>query len=112
MAREAALPNRGAMEGSNSRGDIRLICVLYTSNSERGVEVLSDLGNYPITHGPSVNPSDVSVWIGSFDENDGAEGSEGLRQEVEEIFVGRVSAGEQSHQKLLRRRTMEPPLQV
>lgn len=100
------------MEGSNSRGDIRLIGVPETGNSERGVEVLSDLGNYPITHGPSVNPSDVSVRIGSFDDNGRPEGSEGLRHEVEEIFVGRVSAGEQSHQKLLRRRTVEPPLEV
>lgn len=100
------------MEGSNSWGDIRWISVPDTGNSERGVEVLSDLGNYPITYGPSVNPSDVSVRIGSLDEDGGPEGSEGLRHEVEEIFVGRVSAGEQSHQKLLRRRTMEPPLEV
>ncbi|CAI9091808.1 OLC1v1026923C1 [Oldenlandia corymbosa var. corymbosa] len=111
LAGEAALPHGWAMERSDCRGDFRLPGGggggANSGDGERSVEVLSDLGNYPITHGPSVNPVDVSGLIPALDENGGSECGDGFGDENERVFV---SAGQEAHQKLVRRRTMEPPL--
>lgn len=42
-----------------------VVVVPKTSNSDRGVEVLSDLGNHPISRGnsPSVDPEDRTAVI-------------------------------------------------
>jgi hypothetical protein len=103
------------MEGSNSgdgRGDTRLCGVPESGHGERSIKVLSDLGDYPISDGPSVNPIDISGRVKSFYEYGRPESSNGLWDEIEKVVVGIVSSGEKAHQKLLRRRTMEPPLEV
>lgn len=72
---EGALPKRLAMVMRLNRGDLivilirrlRLFVVVVpkTSNSDRGVEVLSDLCNHPISRGnsPSVDPEDRTAVI-------------------------------------------------
>lgn len=76
LARKAAFPNGRTMEVSDSSGYIRLICVSDSGNCKRGIEVLSNLGDYPISNGPSVNPIDVSGRVGSFDDDSRSESSD------------------------------------
>ncbi|KAK8978388.1 hypothetical protein V6N11_028391 [Hibiscus sabdariffa] len=86
--------------------------VSESSNGEGSVEVLLDLGDYPIRDGPSVDPGDGTGVIAAFDYDGGSEGGEGEGVKVEtEGVVGR-SSGEKAHQKLVRRGAVEPPFKV
>lgn len=111
---EAALPDGRAVEGSYGRcGDLGGSGIFAESgNGEGGVEILADVGNYPIRDGPGVDPGDVAGEIAALDEDGGANGVDGDGSEVEGIGRRRCSAGEDAHQKLVGRRTMEPPLEV
>ena len=80
-----------------------------TGHNKRGVEVLPNLGNYPIGYSPGVNPSNGAGRVAAFDEYNGPKGVNALRDEVESVLG---SAGEGLHQELVRRWTMEPPLEV
>ncbi|RAL52314.1 hypothetical protein DM860_016163 [Cuscuta australis] len=104
---EAALPNRGAVGGWRGPGSGS-----EPGHGEGGVEVLPDLGNYPIRDGPGVDPGDVPVGIAALDEDGGADRINGERDESERIGRRRCGAGEDAHQKLARRRAVEPPLEV
>lgn len=88
----------------------RLAGIADASDGEGSVEVLPDLGDYPIRDGPGVNPGDRTVVIAAFDEDDGTERDDGLRNEAEGVRGG--FTGEHAHQKLIGRRTMEPPLEI
>lgn len=88
-------------------------------DGEGSVEVLPDLGDYPISDGPGVNPGDgaagVVAGVAAFDEDGGpAEGDDGLGHESEGVlgWRRRGNAGEHAHQVLVGGRTMEPPIQV
>jgi hypothetical protein len=61
--------------------------------------------------GPRVNPGDRTAVIAAFNEDGGAKGSDGLRDESKGI-LGWRSTSEQAHQVLVGRRTMEPPIEV
>lgn len=76
------------MERSNCR-EIRLVVgAPKTGDSKRSVEVLPDLGNYPISYSPGVNPGDVSNFVATLNEDGGPEGGNGVRDEAERVFVG------------------------
>ncbi|KAK8508220.1 hypothetical protein V6N12_019399 [Hibiscus sabdariffa] len=88
--------------------------VSESSNGEGSVEVLLDLGDYPIRDGPSVDPGDGTAVIAAFNDDGGAEGGEGEGVKVETegvVLVGR-SPGEKAHQKLVSRGAVEPPFKV
>lgn len=118
---DTALPNGRAMVRSNlgcwwrrRRSESRRWRLSWgiteASDGKGSVEVLPDLGDYPISDGPRVNPRDRTVVIAAFDENKGAEWSDGLGYESEGVLGW--STGEQAHQILMGRRTMEPPIEV
>lgn len=82
------------------------------------VEVLPHLRDYPIGDGPGVDPVDGALLVAALGEDDGPDGGDGVRDEFEAV-VGRSGgggragrSGEEAHQKLVRRGTVEPPLQV
>jgi hypothetical protein len=82
-------------------------------DSQIGVEVLSELGDYPIgSHGPGVYPIDRSPLVrsGSLDEYGGPKGLHVDR--FENKGVVRCRAGQKVHHMLARRWAMEPPLQI
>nr|GLL28039.1 hypothetical protein DM860_016163 [Ipomoea trifida] len=109
--REATLPDGSAGDRSNGGSG----GVAEARDGEVRVEVLAHLSNYPIRDGPGVNPRDVARRIAAFDEHDGgADGVDRLVLELERIGGGGGigSAGEDAHQKLVRRRAMEPPLEI
>ncbi|KAK4436468.1 hypothetical protein Salat_0810500 [Sesamum alatum] len=106
--RETALPNGGAMGGGNAAA-IRLVCVTKSRDSEGRVEVLPDVGNYPIGDGPGVNPGNGAGLVEALGEDGGAKGGDAVGHKAES---GVLFAGEEAHQKLVRRGTMEPPLEV
>jgi len=107
--RYAALPHAGEAAGAGARGN-NLAGVFEAGDGEGSVEVLSHLSDYPIRDGPGVNPGNVAGGVAALDDDGGAEGGNGLRNESEG-FGGGI-AGEHAHQKLVGRRTMEPPLEV
>lgn len=78
---------------------------------KRSVEVLAHLDNYPISNGPGVDPVNGADAVAALSEDDGTERGDGVREELE-VVNGVSSAGEESHQKLVGRRTMKPPLQI
>lgn len=84
--------------------------VAEAGDGEGSVEVLPDLGNYPISDGPGVDPRDRAAVIAALNDDGGAEGGDRLRNESEGVR-GRFSS-EHAHQKLVGRRTMEPPLEI
>lgn len=105
-----ALPDGGAAVRGNL-GELGLGGgVSEACDGEGSVEVLPDLGDYPIRDGPGVDPGDLLFSITALHEDDGADSGDGLRIELKRrvAFV----AGEQAHQKLVGGRTMEPPLEV
>ena len=53
-----------------------------------GVEVLPDLGNYPISDGPGMNPIGQTAIITALNEDDDPEWGDGLRNELK-LFEGR-----------------------
>lgn len=66
------------MEGGNL-GEIRrgaAVCGPESGHRQGGVEVLADLGNYPISDGPGVNPGDVAGLIAAFYEDGGSKGGD------------------------------------
>lgn len=81
------------------------------SNDKGSVEVLPDLGNYPIREGPGVHPGDAPGTVAALDEDGGAKAGDWLRKELE-VVVGGGIAGEHAHQKLVRWRSVEPPLEI
>lgn len=78
-------------------------------DGEGGVEVLADLGDYPIGDGPGVDPGDGAGRVEALGEDGGAEGGDAVRDEAEFLAA---AAGEEVHQKLVRRGAVEPPLEV
>lgn len=80
------------------------------SDGKGCVEVLSHLRNYPMIDGPGVDPRDGTSIIAAFHEHSGSKGGNGLRNELE-IIIG-LRSSEQSHQELVGRWTMEPPIEV
>lgn len=76
---------------------------------EGSVEVLPDLGDYPMSDGPSVDPRDGAISVAALDEDGGPEAIDGLGTELKRFVL---VAGEEAHQELVGRRTMEPPLDV
>lgn len=107
---DAALPDAGQTAGAGS-GRNNLAGIVDASDGEGGVEVLSDLSDHPISDGPGVDPGNVAGGVAALDDDGGAEGGDGLRNESEGVVGGGV-AGEHAHQKLVRGRTMEPPLEI
>ncbi|KAL0402965.1 UNVERIFIED_CONTAM: hypothetical protein Sradi_1937300 [Sesamum radiatum] len=85
------------------------VCVPETRHSEGRVEVLPNVGNYPIGDGPGVNPGNGAGLVEALGEDGGAKGGDAVGQKAE---AGVLFAGEEAHQKLVRGGTMEPPLEV
>ena len=120
--REAALPDGGAMarrrRGSRRRrrgrdrrrGWRREVGVGETGDGEGRVEVLSDLGYYPISDRPGVDPGDWTAVIAALGENCRTERREGAW--LEDKWLVGWDTSEQAHHKLVGRRAMEPPLEV
>ena len=77
-------------------------------NRERGVRVLPHLSDYPMRHGPGVDPGDGAGGVAALGNDGGSEGDDGERRE----FKRRRDAGERAHQKLVRRRAVEPVVEV
>ncbi|KAJ1292553.1 hypothetical protein BS78_02G400600 [Paspalum vaginatum] len=93
----AALPADALLVGEAGDGEV-------------GVEVLAQLGDYPIgAHGPGVHPV-VSAAHPFGDDGGGAQGVDGARREAEAAAA--AAGGEQAHHVLVLGRAMEPPLQV
>jgi len=90
----------------------RLWLVSKTSNSKRGIEVLSNLGNYPIRNSPSVHPRNGTTGITPFNNHNVSERGDGKRRELERHVVVFLFTSEKAHQKLVRRRAMEPPFKI
>lgn len=86
-----------------------MVGVADAGDGEGSVEVLAHLGDYPIRDGPGVDPGDGAGRVESLGEDGGAEGGDAEGNEAEGVVL---VAGEQAHQKLVGRRTMEPPLEV
>lgn len=87
--------------------------VCESCNSQGSVEILPHLGDYPIRDGPGMYPSNVTFLVVTFDEDSGAERDNCLWDKIERGGGGGgVSAGEEAHHKLVRRRAMEPPLEI
>lgn len=61
--------------------------------------------------GPGVNPGDATGLVDALGEDDGAESGDAVGNEAE-AAAGVVLAGEEAHQELVRRRAVEPPLEV
>ncbi|KAG9455170.1 hypothetical protein H6P81_008074 [Aristolochia fimbriata] len=105
----AALPESLAKAARRGRG-----CPVESSDGEGRVEVLPDLGDYPIRDGPGVDPGEGSE--SALGEDGGTEGLDGEGHEIEGgVFAGGGSsggAGEQSHHILAGGWAMEPPLDV
>ncbi|KAL0452673.1 UNVERIFIED_CONTAM: hypothetical protein Slati_1245400 [Sesamum latifolium] len=95
--------------GRRNAAAIRLVCVPETRHSEGRVEVLPDVGNYPIGDGPGVNPGNGAGLVEALGEDGGAKGGDAVGQKAE---AGVLFAGEEAHQKLVGGGTMEPPLEV
>ncbi|KAK4403436.1 hypothetical protein Sango_0712200 [Sesamum angolense] len=95
--------------GRRNAAAIRLVCVPKAGHGEGRVEVLPDVGNYPIGDGPGVNPGNGAGLVEALGEDGGAKGGNAVGQETE---AGVLFAGEEAHQKLVRGGTMEPPLEV
>lgn len=95
------------MEGGNGA-----IGAADAGDGEGGVEVLANLGDYPIGDGPGVDPGDGAGGVEALGEDGGAEGGDAVGDESEEVGGGVLVAGQEAHQKLVGRRTMEPPLEV
>ncbi|RXH94710.1 hypothetical protein DVH24_024394 [Malus domestica] len=100
-------PGRRGFRGGGGR--VVLGVVSEARDGEGSVEVLADPGDYPIGDSPGVDPGNGAVAVAALDEDGGAEGGEGLGDELKGFFLG---AGEDAHQELVGRRTMEPPLEV
>ena len=77
-------------------------------DGERSVRVLPHLSDYPMRHGPGVDPRDGASGVAALGDDGGSEGDDGERHE----FEGRRDAGERAHQKLVRRRAVEPVVEV
>ena len=80
-----------------------------TLDSNRSVEILLDMRYNPISNGPSMDPRNGAFRVVAFSEDGGpkCDDGDGCKDE------GRGGdAGEETHQVLVRRWTMEPPLQV
>lgn len=107
---DAAFPDTGQTAGAGASRN-NLAGIVDAGDGEGGVEVLSDLSNYPIRDGAGVDPGNVAGGVAALDDDGGAEGGDGLRKEAEGV-VGSGVAGEHAHQKLVRGRTMEPPLEI
>lgn len=86
-----------------------MVCLSDPRDGEGRVEVLPELGDYPIGDGPGVNPGNGAGLVESLGEDGWAEGGDAVGDESE---AGFPLAGEEAHQKLVSRRTMEPPLEV
>ncbi|KAF5752605.1 hypothetical protein HS088_TW01G00520 [Tripterygium wilfordii] len=71
------------MRRNNLRHRRSWIRVPKTSNGKRSVEVLPDLGNYPISDGPGVDPRDLAVAVAALGEDSGAEGGNREWDELE-----------------------------
>ncbi|CAK9326896.1 unnamed protein product [Citrullus colocynthis] len=78
-------------------------------DSNRGVEIFLDVGDDPISNGPGVDPGNGAFCVVAFRQDEiGPKWDD--RDWCEDKGGG--GAGEEAHQVLVRRRTMEPPLQV
>ncbi|KAL0691378.1 hypothetical protein Bca4012_091057 [Brassica carinata] len=77
-------------------------------DGERSVRVLPHLSDYPMRHGPGVDPGDGASGVAALGDDGGSEGDDGERRE----FEGRRDAGERAHQKLVRRRAVEPVVEI
>ncbi|KAL0743957.1 hypothetical protein Bca4012_085470 [Brassica carinata] len=75
---------------------------------ERSVRVLPHLSDYPMRHGPGVDPGDGGGSVAALGDDGGSEGDDGERREPER----RRDAGERAHQKLVRRGAVEPVVEV
>lgn len=73
---------------------------------------MTHLGDYPIRHRPSMDPGYRAGRVAALREDGGAEGSDGVGDELEALGVGRWGPGEEAHQELVGRRAVEPPLKV
>lgn len=96
--RYAALPHTRKAAGAGACGN-NLAGSFEAGDGEGSVKVLSHLSNYPIRDSPGVNPGNVTGGVAALDEDSGAEGGDGLRNESEG-FGGGI-AGEHAHQKLV-----------
>ena len=88
-------------------------------DAEGCVEVLPDLGYYPMSDGPGVDPSNGARAVTALCEDGGPKRSNCLWNESEGGRSGtrwgvrrRRSTSEKAHQELVGRRTVEPPLQI
>lgn len=101
------------MRGDLGRGrrEIGRRGVAEARDGEGSVEVFPDLGDYPIRDGPGVDPGDGALGVASLGDDDGwPERGERLRLEAERRRC--FGAGEKAHQELVRRRAVEPPVEV
>lgn len=87
-----------------------------TGNGNGSVKILPHLSNYPITNSPRMDPVNSSLRIAPLGQHSVPEGSDGDGGEVEgrvRIGIGDcVFSGEQAHEKLVRGRAVEPPLEI
>lgn len=81
-------------------------------DGERSVRVLPHLCDYPIRYGPSVDPRNRGRGVAPFCDYGRSERNDGERYEFERGRRRRDTSGEYAHQKLVRRRTVEPILQI
>ncbi|CAA7041443.1 unnamed protein product [Microthlaspi erraticum] len=77
-------------------------------DGERSVRVLTHLRDYPMRHGPGVDPGDGASGVAALGDDGRSEGDDGERHE----FERRRDSGEYAHQKLVRRRAVEPVVQI
>lgn len=73
---------------------------------------MTHLGDYPIRHRPSMDPGYRTGRIAALGEDDGAEGGDGVGEELKALDAGRWGPGEEAHQELVGGRAVEPPLEV
>ncbi|KAL6977520.1 hypothetical protein U1Q18_026319 [Sarracenia purpurea var. burkii] len=65
-----------------------------------------------MSNGPGVDPRDRTAVVAALDEDGGSDCGDGLGEELEGDGFRGGGSGEEAHHKLVRRRAMEPPLEV
>jgi hypothetical protein len=79
---QSAATKRSIFE-TDSKDSSNTMKVPKASDGEGSIEILPNLGNYPIGNGPCVHPRDQAFLVVALDEDHQSKGKNGLRNEVE-----------------------------